>query len=46
MYEPALLTLLKIVATLVIPMSIIPMLFLFGSKGADTGEPKDIFDTD
>jgi len=46
MYEPALLTLFKIVGTLVVSMSIIPLLFLFGSKGGESGEPKDVFDTD
>ncbi len=45
MYEPGLVTLAKIIVTLVVPMGIIPLLFLF-SPGADTSEPKDVFDTD
>jgi len=45
MFEPAFITLAKIVATLVVPMSVIPLLFMF-AKGGDTSEPTDIFDTD
>ncbi len=45
MFEDGLVTLAKIVTALVVPMSVIPLLFLF-SPGADKGEPEDIFDTD
>jgi len=45
MFESGLVTLLKIVATLVASMSVVPLLFL-SSPGADASEPKDIFDTD
>ena len=45
MFEAGLFTLAKIIATLVIPMSVIPILFLL-SKSGDTKEPEDIFDTD
>lgn len=45
MFEPAFITLAKIVGTLVVCMSVIPVLFMT-SKGGDTSEPEDIFDTD
>lgn len=45
MYEPAFVTLVKIVGTLVVCMSVIPLLFLTAKK-TDTSEPTDIFDTD
>jgi len=45
MLESGLVTLAKIVATLVVPMSVIPLLFLL-SPGADRSEPEDLFDTD
>lgn len=45
MHEAAFMTLAKIVGTLVLAMSIIPLLFL-NAKGTDTSEPKDFFDTD
>lgn len=45
MYEAGLVTLAKIIVTLVTPMSIIPLLFLF-SPGGDTSEPTEVFDTD
>ena len=37
--------LFKIVTTLVVAMSVVPLLFLT-AKGGDKAEPKDIFDTD
>ncbi len=43
--EHGLVTLAKIVGTLVGAMSVVPLLFLF-SKGADKSEPTDIFETD
>ncbi len=45
MYEPGLVTLAKIVITLVGAMSVVPLLFLF-APGGDVKEPKDVFDTD
>jgi len=45
MFEDGLVTLLKIVATLVASMSVVPLLFL-SAPGGDTSEPKDVFDTD
>jgi len=45
MFEDGIVTLAKIVTTLVVPMSVIPLLFLF-SPGGDKSEPEDIFDTD
>jgi hypothetical protein len=44
MFEEGLITLLKIVSTIVIPIASIPVLFLL-SPGGDTSEPEDIFDT-
>lgn len=38
--EPGIVTLLKIVGTLVAAISVIPLLFLF-SPGAERGEPRD-----
>lgn len=43
--EAGLVTLFKIVTTLVGAMSVVPLLFLF-SPGQSKDEPKDIFDTD
>ena len=43
MVEPGLVTLTKIVGTLLIAMGIIPFLFLL-SPGGDKSEPKDNFD--
>jgi hypothetical protein len=45
MFEEGLFTLAKILATLIIPMATIPILFLL-SPGGDTTEPEDVFDTD
>lgn len=45
MHEEGLFTLAKIILTLVIPMSVIPIMFLL-SPGGDTKEPEDVFDTD
>jgi hypothetical protein len=45
MFEDGLFTLTKIVSTIVIAMSIVPLLFLT-APGGDKAEPKDIFDTD
>lgn len=45
MYEYGLVTLAKIIVTLIIPMGVIPLLFLLW-PGADTTEPTDVFDTD
>jgi len=45
MFEDGLVTLAKIVATLVASMAVVPLLFM-SSPGADTSEPKDVFDTD
>ncbi len=45
MFEEGLFTLAKIIATLVIPMGMIPVLFLL-APGGDTSEPSDVFDTD
>jgi len=44
MYEYGLLTLAKIVTTLVVSMSVVPMLFLLLGKG-DRSEPKEDFDS-
>ena len=44
MYEHGLLTLAKIVTTLVVSMSVVPMLFLLLGKG-DRSEPKEDFDS-
>ena len=43
MVEPGLVTLAKIVGTLLLAMGIIPFLFLL-SPGGDKSEPKDNFD--
>jgi hypothetical protein len=43
MVEPGLVTLTKIVGTLLLAMGIIPFMFLL-SKGGDRSEPKDNFD--
>ncbi|HKY34359.1 MAG TPA: hypothetical protein VJN18_00355 [Polyangiaceae bacterium] len=43
MVEPGLVTLTKIVGTLLLAMGIIPLLFLL-SPGGDKNEPKDNFD--
>jgi hypothetical protein len=43
MVEPGLVTLTKIVGTLLLAMGIIPFMFLL-SKGGDKSEPKDNFD--
>ena len=43
MVEPGLITLTKIVGTLLLAMGIIPFLFLL-SPGGDKSEPKDNFD--
>jgi hypothetical protein len=43
MVEPGLVTLAKIVGTLLLAMGIIPFMFLL-SKGGDKSEPKDNFD--
>jgi hypothetical protein len=45
MFEDGLITLAKIVGTLVAAMSVVPLLFLT-SPGADAREPEDSFDTD
>ncbi|MCH2108343.1 MAG: hypothetical protein MK135_03370 [Polyangiaceae bacterium] len=45
MYENGILTLAKIVGTLVFCMSVVPLLFM-SSPGGDTSEPEDVFDTD
>ncbi|MEO7038338.1 MAG: hypothetical protein ABI548_30490 [Polyangiaceae bacterium] len=44
MPEPGLVTLVKIVGTLLVCMSIVPFLFLFAP--GDRTEPKDTFDGD
>lgn len=44
MYEYGLLTLAKIVTTLVVSMSVVPMLFLLLGKG-ERAEPKEDFDS-
>jgi uncharacterized membrane protein HdeD (DUF308 family) len=43
MVESGLITLTKIVGTLLLAMGIIPIMFLL-SKGGDRSEPKDNFD--
>ena len=43
MVEPGLVTLAKIVGTLLLGMGVIPFLFLL-SSGGDKAEPKDNFD--
>ena len=43
MVEPGLVTLAKIVGTLLLAMGVIPFLFLL-SPGGDKSEPKDNFD--
>jgi hypothetical protein len=43
MVEPGLVTLAKIVGTLLLAMGIIPFIFLL-SPGGDKNEPKDNFD--
>lgn len=43
MVEPGLVTLAKIVGTLLLGMGVIPFLFLL-SPGGDRAEPKDHFD--
>lgn len=43
MVEPGLVTLTKIVGTLLLAMGVIPFLFLL-DKGGDRSEPKDHFD--
>lgn len=45
MYEDGLVTLTKIVLTLLVPMAVIPTLFLLW-PGADKSEPDEVFDTD
>lgn len=45
MFEAGLFTLFKIVTTLVVSMSVAPLLFLI-APGGDKTEPKDVFDTD
>jgi hypothetical protein len=45
MFEDGIVTLIKIVTTLVVPMSVVPLLFLTAKSG-DRTEPKDVFDTD
>lgn len=45
MFEEGWFTLLKIVATLVASMSVVPLLFL-SAPGGDKSEPEDVFDTD
>lgn len=45
MFEEGLVTLAKILATLIIPMGVIPVLFLL-APGGDTKEPTDVFNTD
>ena len=45
MFEEGLFTLAKIITTLVVPMGVIPVLFLLW-PGADTSEPEEVFDTD
>lgn len=45
MYEEGLVTLAKIVGTLVACMSVVPLLFLT-SPGGDKAEPEEVFDTD
>lgn len=45
MFESGTVTLVKIVTTIVVAMSVIPVLFLLW-PGADKREPKDVFDTD
>jgi len=44
MYEYGLFTLAKIVTTLVVSMSVVPMLFLLLGKG-ERSEPKEDFDS-
>lgn len=44
MFEEGLITLVKIVTTIIIPMASIPVLFLL-APGGDTSEPEDFFDT-
>ena len=44
MYENGLFTLFKIVTTLVVSMSVVPMLFLLLGKG-ERSEPKEDFDS-
>ena len=44
MYEPGLVSLVKIVATLVVSMSVVPMLFLLLGKG-ERAEPEEDFDS-
>jgi hypothetical protein len=43
--EDGLVTLAKIIVTLVGAMSVVPVLFLF-SPGQNKSEPTDVFDTD
>jgi hypothetical protein len=43
MVEPGVVTLTKIVGTLLLAMGIIPFLFLL-APGSDSSEPKDTFD--
>ena len=45
MFEEGLVTLAKIVGTLVGCMSVVPLLFM-SSPGGDTTEPEEVFDTD
>ncbi len=45
MFEEGIVTLVKIVGTLVASMSVVPLLFM-SSPGAETSEPEEVFDTD
>lgn len=45
MFEEGLFTLAKILATLIIPIATIPVMFLL-APGGDTKEPEDVFETD
>lgn len=45
MHEEGLVTLAKIIVSLVGAMSVVPLLFLF-SPGQNKAEPEDVFDTD
>lgn len=45
MYEDGIVTLIKIVSTLIGAMSVVPLLFL-SSPGGEKSEPEEVFDTD